>query len=74
MMLEMQICRQEVIEEVQQLKESFTRMADMTRRTNYNQENLAFLEIADRDEGNADDDSDSLTSDEEVEERHYLFR
>lgn len=73
-MLEMQICRQEVIEEVQQLKESFTRMTDMNRGTNYNQENLAFLEIADRDEANGDDDSESLTSEEEAEDRHYLFR
>lgn len=80
LMLEMQICRQEVIEEIQQLKESFSRMVELTRRTNYNQENLAYLEIHDDHEnenGDDDDDDDSvsdLSSDDDIEERHQLFR
>lgn len=77
MTLEMQICRQEVIEEVQQLKATFSRMVDMTRATNYNHEDLAFLEIADRNGANDDDgdsESELESDDEEVEERHYLFR
>lgn len=75
-MLEMQICRQEIIDEVHQLKENFTRMMELARRTNYNQENMAFLEIADHDDQNGDDESENseLSSDDEIEERHYLFR
>lgn len=77
MTLEMQICRQEVIEEVQQLKATFSRMVDMTRGTDYNHEDLAFLEIAERNGANDDDgdsESEVESDDEEVEERHYLFR
>lgn len=72
----MQICRQEIIDEVHQLKENFTRMMELARRTNYNQENMAFLEIADHDDQNGDDESENseLSSDDEIEERHYLFR
>lgn len=74
-MLEMQICRQEIIEEVQQLKERISRMIELTRRTNYNQENFAFLEIADPDENGDDDSPSELSSDDEdVHERHDLFR
>lgn len=67
-MLELQICRQEIIEEVQQLRLSFTRMTDLIRRrsinnnnNNHNNHNIGILEFMD-DENETEEASDSETS------------
>lgn len=43
-MLELQICRQEITDEVQQLRHSFTRMADLIRRNNNNNRNIGMMD------------------------------
>lgn len=49
-MLELQICRQEIIDEVQQLRHSFTRMTDLIRRSNNNNhQNMGILEYMEDD-------------------------
>lgn len=61
-MLELQICRQEIIDEVQQLRNSFTRMTDLIRRNNNNNhQNLGILEYMD-DDNETEEASDSETS------------
>lgn len=61
-MLELQICRQEIIDEVQQLRQSFTRMTDLIRRNNNNNhQNLGILEYMD-DDYETEEASDSETS------------
>lgn len=65
MMLELQICRQEIIDEVQQLRHSFTRMTDLIRRNNNNNnnnhQNLGILEYMD-DDNETEEASDSESS------------
>lgn len=63
-MLELQICRQEIIEEVQQLRQSFTRMTDLIRRNSNNNQNLGMLEYMD-DDNETEEASDSETSQDE---------
>ncbi|XP_055325475.1 uncharacterized protein LOC129579419 [Sitodiplosis mosellana] len=64
-MLELQICRQEIIEEVQQLRQSFTRMTErLIRRSNNNNQNLGMLEYMD-DDNETEEASDSETSQDE---------
>lgn len=68
-MLELQICRQEIIDEVQQLRQSFTRMTDLIRRNNNNNinnnhhhpQNIGILEYMD-DDNETEEASDSETS------------
>lgn len=63
-MLELQICRQEIIQEVQQLRHSFTRMTDLIRRNSNNNQNLGRLEYMD-DDNETEEASDSETSQDE---------
>lgn len=64
-MLELQICRQEIIDEVQQLRLSFTRMTDLIRqRNNNNNQNLGILEYMD-DDNETEEASDSESPDDE---------
>lgn len=63
-MLELQICRQDIIEEVQQLRQSFTRMTDLLRRNSNNNQNLGILEYMD-DDNETEEASDSETSQDE---------
>lgn len=63
-MLELQICRQEIIEEVQQLRHSFTRMTDLLRRNTNNNHNHGMLEYMD-DDNETEAASDSETSQDE---------
>lgn len=67
-MLELQICRQEIIEEVQQLRQSFTRMTDLIRRNNNNNnhnhnnnnhQNIGILEYMDDDDIETEEASNS---------------
>lgn len=61
-MLELQICRQEIIDEVQQLRNSFTRMTNLIRRSNNNNhQNMGILEYMD-DDNETEELSDSETS------------
>lgn len=73
-MLELQICRQEIVDEVQQLRSSFTRMTDLIRRNTINNRNinnnhnnnrnLGVLEYMD-DDNETEEPSDSEASQEE---------
>lgn len=68
-MLELQICRQEIIDEVQQLRHSFTRMTDLIRRnTNSNNQNMGIL----MDEFMEDDNETEEASDSESQEDEFL--
>lgn len=68
-MLELQICRQEIIDEVQQLRQSFTRMTNLIRRnTNNNNQNMGIL----RDEFMEDDNETEEASDSESQEDEFL--
>lgn len=60
-MLELQACRQDIVEEVQQLRHSFTRMTDMIRRNNNNNRNIGMLEYMD-DDNETEEASDSENS------------
>lgn len=78
-MLELQICRQEIIDEVQQLRHSFTRMTDLIRRNNNNNnnnnhhhhQNLAILEYMD-DDNETEEASDSETSQDDEFPEDFL--
>lgn len=61
-MLELQACRQDIVEEVQQLRHSFTRMTDLIRRNNSNNQNmLDYME----DDNETEEASDSENSHDE---------
>lgn len=62
-MLELQICRQEIISEVQQLRQSFTRMTDLIRR-NTNHQEMRILEYME-DDNETEEASDSESDDDE---------
>lgn len=66
-MLELQICRQEIIEEVQQLRHSFTRMTDLMRRNNNNNRHIG-INIRENQNGLLilDDDMDDDNETEEA--------
>lgn len=68
-MLELQICRQEIVDEVQQLRRSFTRMTDVLRRTshaNNNNQNVILEYMEDGNETEEASDSDASHDDDFV--------
>lgn len=64
-MLELQICRQEIIAEIEHLRNSFTRMTDLLHRNiNNNHQNMGILEFMD-DDNETEEASDSDTSNDD---------